>query len=228
VDSAVTKLNNQAMLAWRDGRTDDLIAISRQIDARGPEILVEYDRQVPQGVPVSNLISMNARALVMALSVAQRRIGQSYEGSGQDAAAARWYEKANATAAHFGGYDPPASTLLGFMYANGRGVPRDKTRAAELFHHSESAYLASRGSNANPLIYLMDHNQLPQRPSDLTVAMVRQAEDNETAEKVINFLIVAGLMSGGRRSQPSASTSTTETRCYQGGASTACTFRMSP
>lgn len=202
------RLDLAARKALEGGRDEEAMAIYKRIDANGPAIIQEAVRLAPPGAEVgrensqatnSNIMDMDG--MLGELARAQRLIGESYENSGRDALAPPWYEKANATLAVRGGHDPRASTLLGFMYAHGRGVPKDSDRATAYFNEAESEFLPARGSHSNPLVYLLQSGRLPQHRWEVTTAMANEAQEQEAMNKLLGFLLTSAILSGGRTSQ---------------------------
>jgi len=187
------KIDTAARAATRQGRTDEALALYRQIDANGPAIIAEVRKQTPNGISVTrqnslpdNLHRMDMLALLQELATAQRMIGLSYEHAGNNRIAADWYEKANSTMATLGGRDGVASIRLGFMYAWGRGVPQNRERALQLFGGEGtttfwSGLLGGQQKGESELAYLLRKNELPRRPEEVTPEYINAVMERDVS-----------------------------------------------
>jgi TPR repeat protein len=119
----------------------------------------------------------HARDLLQALGDAQTKVGVGYEKRGNDAEAAVYYQRAIDTLASINGMDMGARTHLGFLYANGRGVRREKEKALALFGGANGEVLGARGPTETSFAYLLAHGKLPYRQEDITPSFYRSAED---------------------------------------------------
>lgn len=94
----------------------------------------------------------HAQELLNSLALAESRIGVGYESRGNDAEAAVYYQKAIDTKASINGDDTVPRTRLGFLYATGRGVPRDRDRALALFGGAKGEILGARGPTETAML----------------------------------------------------------------------------
>lgn len=195
----ILQMDKEALADLRSGRVEEGIGLFKQIDANGPEIIANVEQMAPRGAvvsmqnsPAQNMRMLEAGGSLRELARAQRIIGTYYEDKGQDAVAASWYEKANATMATQGGKDILASDLLGFMYAYGRGVPK---RAMALFGGSDAGFMGLQGKKETALAWLRRAGNLPRRMQDATPAYIDKVADEQA--KVALGMVVAILMSSG-------------------------------
>src|SRR5262249_31893662 len=135
-----------AQIAEGHGQERDAEAfrLYQAIDAESDAILAEVAQLPPDRMSIhyNDLPMVRLSTLPGNLVMAQKKIGYFYElglgGVPQDyATAARWYEKALKTSSleEIRGYlrPTPYSERLGFLYANGLGVPQDRGRARDIF-----------------------------------------------------------------------------------------------
>ena len=125
------------------GTPEEAIAVYRQIDESGPEIIAEYTKYISTTPPGAAITYTNAfgrkpttsdmDGLVSGLAISQRIVGLSYEEAGDYPQAAAYYQKALNSKRVVRGVEYLAAKRLGFLYANGIGVPVDRQRALDLF-----------------------------------------------------------------------------------------------
>lgn len=196
-------LDAAAQAAAKAGNDEEALRLFKAIDANAPAIKAEVAQKAPPGVTVSmsaspaqNSLTMDMDALLGELAAAQRKIGQYYEYMGQYSTAASWYEKANASMHVRGGRDMAASVHLGFLYAFGRGVPRDRAKAMELFGGRSEGLFAETGATESAYAYLLDYNRLPEHVEDVTPGYIKSVETDLLANHAMNSNDIAMLAFG--------------------------------
>ena len=102
-------------------------------------------------------------------------VGINYEKEGRYADAAAVYQKTLNDEGYPNGDGFAAGERLGYLYANGLGVPRDTARARQLF---------SASPNQQTDLALLDHGMLPRSPEGVPDAVRRmEEEDRKSAAK---------------------------------------------
>ena len=146
----------------------------------------------------------HARDMRDMLGFAETQIGIGYEKSGNDAEAAVYYQKAIDTMGVVNGVGAPAQTRLGFLYANGRGVPRDQAKALALFGEANGEVPGARGRTETAYAYLLNHGKLPYRIEDMRPGMLHSAEDEEARRQaqIMAAAMAAGAAAGALQGRP--------------------------
>jgi TPR repeat protein len=136
-------------------------AILAYLEQTGAERLLD-DKTTPLAEYTK---AMNIADMGRQLAQAQLKIGIHYQHSGDDRAAAIYFQKSLNTNGHPDGDGMIAGEWLGYMYANGRGVTRDPAKARQLFSVTDS-----QGNRTD--LALMDRHMLPQTPEGKTPALI--------------------------------------------------------
>jgi TPR repeat protein len=194
------------------GNQQEAFRLYWSIDANAAAIEAEVSRLAgatvsPRNTLATNQEIVNNDGLGSALITAQRKIGEYYERGGDYRTAASYYQKALNTARTQNGTDTVASVRLGFLYAYGRGVPQDRARAMELFGGTRGGGTL-RSKTETGFAYLLDHNQLPNRPEDVNPQRLAAIEDQEIKQKLFSWLLVAGLFKKASVGTPAQCTAT--------------------
>jgi TPR repeat protein len=95
-------------------------------------------------------------------------VGINYEKAGRYAEAAAVYQKTLNDEGYPNGDGLPAGERLGYLYANGRGVPKDAAKARQLFSANQTL------RNRDDLL-LLNHHMLPLTPEGKTPALIEKA-----------------------------------------------------
>jgi hypothetical protein len=95
-------------------------------------------------------------------------VGINYEKAGRYAEAAAVYQKTLNDEGYPNGDGLPAGERLGYLYANGRGVPKDAAKARQLFGANQTL------RNRDDLL-LLNHHMLPLTPEGKTPALIEKA-----------------------------------------------------
>jgi hypothetical protein len=196
-----SRMFDAARSAEDAGNELDAFRLCQAIDANADAIKTEA-----QSNPA------HAGEMLGILGLAQTKIGVSYERRGHDAEAAVYYQKAIDTMAHNGSQSAYARTRLGFLYANGRGVPRDRDRALALFGGASGEILGSRGSAETGFAYLLAHDKLPYRIEDMTPGLVASVEGKEV-ERQTQMLAAALATAPPNQRQETPSSGSSNNKC---------------
>jgi hypothetical protein len=94
-----------------------------------------------------------------------------------------------------GGRDQRASVLLGFLYAFGKGVPKDRAKAVELFGGRAGGGFANRGATESSYAYLLDYDRLPERIEDVTPEYLVRTEQDLKDRHVMNAADINAMIS---------------------------------
>jgi hypothetical protein len=162
-----------------------------------------------------------ARDMRDMLSFAQTEIGKGHEKRGHDAEAAVYYQKAINTMAIANGVGTPAQIRLGFLYANGRGVQRDRGRALELFGGASGEILGTRGHTESAYAYLLNHGKLPYRLEDMRPGLLQSVEAEESARQEAAALQEAAREEARAAAERKANPQYARQQCESGCSSTA-------
>ena len=153
-----------------------------------PEALRLFHKIDAQGLSGAPLDFRRAMQFRNELAGAQEQIGEFYEkGLGVQQSypdAAAWYRKAmGAGSLGNPSFEPmavQARLRLGFLYANGLGVPRDRLMAKSLF-------LSSQAAESNHLVSLLDQGLLPRSMDDLSPGYVASADAKIASENANRY-----------------------------------------
>jgi tetratricopeptide (TPR) repeat protein len=194
-DQSIYGDTTRLMVAGRDleksGDEQGAFRTYQTVEANAAAIEAEVSRANASNAPLpaqsqqDRMRRMDADALLSQLGIAETKIGVYYERRGDYTQAAAYYRKAIATRS-LGSL--MATKRLAFLYAYGRGVPRDRDMTRRLF-------IAFGGENG--FSYLLDHDRLPDRIEDVTQNYVEKVKDEEARKSLFAFLILMAAFSAG-------------------------------
>jgi hypothetical protein len=201
LDGTVSRAWAAGAAADKAGNYQEAARQYKLVDASSNEVIAEVTPKLKDYNQNDRTLSLarrveviDAEGLLDKVAMAQRQLGV-YEERGADyAGAAQYYQKAIDTMTLHGmrpAVEMIACTRLGFLYANGLGVPKDGAKARELLGHVWQD---------KEFISMLDHNVLPRTLDDVTPASLekfRKEYPSELSDHDEMMLIALLLLSGG-------------------------------